>query len=257
MQTPSIKKIELQFRSHLRHFKSFLEVSLLQSDSWELFFNSLFHESSDYCQKYFKLFNRYQELVVKQHNSKIYCKEHCGGCCHHYPMSVEAFELIYLYSHLRERDDFFEILESCQHRVDFYNKLKEKPLPEDFVAAVKAKNEITNDDNDLMLQYYYMQQQKCPMLREDNNCGVYEFRPIICRMYLSLTPAKYCVPDMLLSNKNENFIVSLPDEIEEDLGDIADILSCLDLPESLFEGLLELNKMEANISTKKPPTKEV
>ena len=54
----------------------------------------------------------------------------------------------------------------------------------------------------------------------------------------------YCVPEHLQTPKNRSFIVYLPDDIEERIAEVSDYYAGLDLPESMYSAMLELNALE-------------
>ena len=94
----------------------------------------------DFAKEYHRAYSLYLEAVLPQHKNGIKCGPSCGNCCHHYPMSVEPFELVYLYSSLRHRDDFLSIMEDCQIRAKLFEGLLGKRLAE-------SDSEDDADDN--------------------------------------------------------------------------------------------------------------
>ena len=48
--------------------------------------------------------------------------------------------------------------------------------------------------------------------------------------------------EAVISPGNRNFLIELPEEIEADLARAGGLFADLDLPESLFEGLLSVNE---------------
>ena len=79
-----------------------------------------------FAKEYHRAYSLYLEAVLPQHKNGIQCGPACGNCCHHYPMSVEPFELVYLYTELRKRDDFMSVMEDCQIRATLFESLLEK-----------------------------------------------------------------------------------------------------------------------------------
>ena len=66
-------------------------------------------------------------------------------------------------------------------------------------------------------------------------------------MYFSETSPEYCVPKHLQTPLNRSFIVYLPDAIEEAIDEITKHYEDLNLSESLYEGLLQMNALEGKV----------
>ena len=137
-------------------------------------------------------------------------------------MSVEPFELIFMYSELRKRDDLLSLMEACQMRSDKFESLFEM-----------RKDEGLSEDD-----------AEDPFSNGVGDCTVYPLRTVSCRMYFSETDPKYCTPDMLQTEKNDSYIVYMPDVVEDAVYGISEHYAALDLPESFFGGLLALNGYE-------------
>lgn len=188
-----------------------------------------------FTKAYHEVYARYLKAVLPQQPRPIQCRPACGNCCHHYPMSVEPFELLYLYSELRKRDDFLEIIEVCQMRSSLFDSLLKKRL-----STMESEDEA----EDRALHDYFAEWRSCPFSNKVGDCTVYPLRPVSCRMYFSETDPQYCTPEFLQTERNDSYIVYLPDNIEEAIYGISEHYSGLDLPESYFGGLLSLNAYE-------------
>lgn len=184
---------------------------------------------------YHAAYDAYLKAVLPQQEKPIQCRAACGNCCHHYPMSVEPFELVYLYQELRARDDLITVMEACRLRADTFNSLFKKRLD-----AVGSEDEA----EDLALHDYFAQWTPCPFSDRKGDCLEYAHRPVSCRMYFSQTDPCYCRPETLQTPQNESYIVYLPDIIEEALIGISEHYAGLELPESFFGGLLSMNAFE-------------
>ena len=188
-----------------------------------------------FVEEYHKAYSLYLDAVLPQHKRSVQCGPSCGNCCHHYPMSVEPFELIYLYKLLRTRDDFMSVMEACQIRATLFEALLGKRL----------SSEGSEDEaEDAALHDYFSQWKPCPFSSLKGDCGIYLLRPVSCRMYFSETSPKFCVPEYLQTEQNESFVVYMPDHIEEALYGISEHYEGLSLPESFFGGLLSMNLYE-------------
>ncbi len=193
-----------------------------------------------FAKSYEEAFMRYLSAVLPQHASGISCKAGCGNCCHHFPMSVEPFELALFYLEIRKSGDLFSILEKCHVRSRVYRELFRK-----------AESSGCPDPDDDALIRYFGEGLPCPFVLSSGSCGVYAFRPVTCRMYFSETPGEFCVPKHLLTDSNRSFIVYLPDELEELIADVSAHYAELALPESLYEGILAMNALEPDFARMK------
>jgi Fe-S-cluster containining protein len=188
-----------------------------------------------FTEAYHAAYDQYLKAVLVQQPNPIQCRPACGNCCHHYPMSVEPFELIYMYNELRKRDDLLTLMEGCQMRSDKF---------ESFFEARKEKGLSEDDAEDGALHDYFSWWRSCPFSDAKGDCTVYPLRTVSCRMYFSETDPKYCTPDMLQTEKNDSYIVYMPDVVEDAVYGISEHYSALDLPESFFGGLLAINGYE-------------
>ena len=188
-----------------------------------------------FSEAYHSAYDQYLKAVLPQQEKPVQCRPACGNCCHHYPMSVEPYELISLYMDLRKRDDLISVMESCRLRSDVFNSLFENQL-----AQCGSEDEA----EDKALHEYFARWTACPFSDHKGDCGVYAGRPVSCRMYFSQTDPCYCRPETLQTPLNESYIVYLPDNIEEALVGISEHYAGLELPESFFGGLLSLNAFE-------------
>lgn len=202
-----------------------------------------------FTQEYHDAFAGYLKAILPQHPRPIQCRAACGNCCHHYPMSVEPFELLTLYSELRKREDLLSIMESCQVRSTLFEKLYEKNK----AAHSQGDTELVCDDlddkaEDEALHDYFAAWTPCPFSDYKGDCSIYPLRPVSCRMYFSETDPKYCTPEHLRTPRNDSYIVYLPDHIEDAVYGISEHYALLELPESYFGGLLAVNAFEGVMS---------
>lgn len=239
--TPAYKRSILLIRSVLSNEKARLDAIAREKGRKQAIGEDNFAEELpkilEFCDSYQNAFMRYLSAVLPQHSSKIQCKAGCGNCCHHFPMSVEPFELIEFYGNIRKSPDLLSYLEDCHFRTKAYYALLQKGMD----ACVE-------DPEDYALVNYFNKGLACPFVLASGSCGVYSTRPVTCRMYFSETPGEFCVPEHLLTEKNRSFIVYLPDEIEEQIADVSAHYADLGLPEGLYEGLLAMNAFESSFA---------
>lgn len=227
---------------------------------------STLKEILQFTENYERAFSAYLSAALSQHTSSIACRAGCGNCCRHYPMSIEPFELITFYASLRERPDFFSLLEACLIRNQKFASLahlNDSPkenfenramASEEKTECCDSKNSQKNlakipeeDEEDKRLHRYFESGLSCPFLLADGNCGVYEVRPATCRMYFSETPGEFCTARFLLTEKNKSFIVYLPDKLESAIAEISEFYEPLDLPEALYAGVVRMNALDGEI----------
>jgi Fe-S-cluster containining protein len=212
--TQKVKNIELRLSALLLKELEFLPKKINAKQ-----IKGLLPHIMEFALKAHELYSQYTTEVLKQSKSPVHCKSKCSNCCCHYPMSIEPFELISLYAFLRESKNFSQIMEALWQRAITFSKQQD-------------------------LKKYFSLSLPCPLLAPSGDCGIYEHRPFSCRMYFSITKPEFCVPLYLQSPKNKNFIVYLPDNLENLLADISERYSELELPEALYGGLLEMNGLE-------------
>ena len=198
----------------------------------------------EFTREYHRLFSEYLEAVLPQQPRPIQCRPACGNCCHHYPMSVEPFELVTLYCDLRGRNDLLDIMEACQVRSSLFSKFFETRRVE---GAVPDQMDLDDYAEDKALHDYFSTWNPCPFSDKKGDCTVYPLRPVSCRMYFSETDPKFCTPEHLQTPENDSYIVYLPDSIEDAVYGISEHYALLDLPESYFGGLLAVNRFEGLI----------
>ena len=197
-----------------------------------------------FAREYHAAYDSYLKAVLPQQDKPIQCRAACGNCCHHYPMSVEPFELVTLYCDLRGRNDLLDIMEACQVRSSLFSKFFETRRAE---GAVPDQMDLDDYAEDKALHDYFSAWNPCPFSDKKGDCTVYPLRPVSCRMYFSETDPKFCTPEHLQTPENDSYIVYLPDSIEDAVYGISEHYALLDLPESYFGGLLAVNRFEGLI----------
>ena len=180
----------------------------------------------------YRFYDAYVEAVLKTGKEKVTCARACSHCCSHYVTSVEPYELLFLHGHIRKDSRYPDRLIALHKRVTQFKGLLKGGFNEDEQAA----------DEDKALYRYYLRGQPCPFLTEGGACGVYENRPMSCRMFFSMSHPSLCKGKSVISPGNRNFLIELPEDIEADLARAGALFASFDFPESLFEGLLSVNE---------------
>lgn len=172
--------------------------------------------------------------VLRSEGRKVTCRPGCSACCRHYVSSVEPFELIALDAHLKTRPDYADLVLAAHRRAERHAGLVAREL--------ERRPELEPEEaSDRALHAYFLRGIPCPFLGENGHCGVYEHRPMACRMFFAESHPRYCEGRRIASPWNRNFQVELPLEAEEALARCARLLEHLGLPEDLFAGIAAVN----------------
>ena len=116
------------------------------------------------------------EHVRKNFPAEVVCKEGCASCCHAL-FDLSLIEAMYLKDAFDkapvEGMERFRIADNAGTIDRQIAKLKRKAF----------KESQAGKDNNSILQEMAAQKVRCPLLGADNNCILYEKRPITCRLY--------------------------------------------------------------------------
>jgi len=130
-------------------------------------FSYLLEPYDDQVQKADQAFQR----ISEEFPESVLCKPHCADCCH------AVFGLF--------------LIEAVFIKQDF-DKLGEKERAAAINRADEAKRELDvlertlkAFEDDPQMQAYSMAKARirCPLLADDNECILYPYRPITCRVY--------------------------------------------------------------------------
>ena len=111
------------------------------------------------------------EKIKKEHGQKVQCKVHCSDCCHAV-FGLFLIEAVYLKMHFDRlgRSQRRSILSRC-HRADKELFRIQKNL--------KVGNDSLEEGSDLLGKA----RVRCPLLNNMEECELYPYRPITCRVY--------------------------------------------------------------------------
>ncbi len=126
-------------------------------------------------EQYYKAIDKRIKKAIK--NTQVACEKGCSHCCKNTGFAISPMELDYLVDELNKIED--ETIKAT-----IVNNLQR--LAEEF-KSFKSKNQvITTDTNYLqrILSRNNNVKYDCPFLINEE-CAVYEARPVICRAYLS------------------------------------------------------------------------
>lgn len=177
----------------------------------------------------YRAYGEYVAAVLATGAEKPSCSRGCSHCCTHYVTSVEPYELLYLHGRIRSDARYPGRLFSLHRRATLFASLLDPTEGE--------------EAEDRALYRYHLRGAACPFLSTGGECGVYNARPVSCRMFFSMSHPSLCRGKGVIDPANRNFLIELPEDIEADLARAGAAFSAYSLPESLFEGLLKVNEL--------------
>jgi Fe-S-cluster containining protein len=178
----------------------------------------------------YQAYDKYVATVLQTEDRHITCGSGCSACCHHYVSSVEPFEILAIHLRIRNSSRYSDLLFGCHNRTSKFEQIRHEE-GEDVEADDRA------------LYRYFLRGAACPFLGKGGTCGIYDIRPMSCRMFFSESSPRFCSGTALASPWNRNFQVELPDVAEEALARCSALLEGLELPEELFSGVLQANTL--------------
>ena len=156
--------------------------------------------------EFHRAYGDYLHHNLEANDVRVSCGRGCDRCCRHFVTSVHALEVLCLYEALRGRPDLDDLMDACARRVDDYEGWKE--------FCEEAYPERTPEEReDLVLEHYYDEGNRCPFLAGDGACGVYEHRPVTCRMYLATSPVEFCDPEKVTDERADIFTVPVDESV--------------------------------------------
>lgn len=118
---------------------------------------------------------------------KIQCKAGCSRCCRQAVHGVFSFEIINLYRQLRPHVAYTQLHEAFSQRANAFEAILAEVSRRIPTNPLHAEDPIV-----VALRAFAARNEACPLLI-DNQCSIYEYRPVPCRMYHSLTSPILCV----------------------------------------------------------------
>ena len=235
--TPKLKVIERNLNFFLKEWQKEIKgIDFTKSPLKASFIQNFIKRTSEY----YGYFDQYLQESHKSVLKDIKCKAECSNCCHHYPSSVEPFELLAIYFQIRNSDEFMNWIIACHENTEKFRHCYTSKID----MNEKYAPEVLEGLEEQVFHEYFKLQMPCGFLDSKGNCGIYNFRAVACRMYLSFTEGEFCKYEFLNTEQNKNFIVLLPDHTEILIHNLSECFSALALSGNLFEGLLQLNELE-------------
>jgi Fe-S-cluster containining protein len=128
-------------------------------------------------------YDAYIEHNIDASQLKIMCRVACARCCHQHVYSTFTFEIINLYRQLRGRANYVTLF-----RALLANGQEFESMLAGYLQNSDGRRDLAVVNT---LQHLAALAKPCPLLA-GNRCGVYEHRPMSCRMYHSLSNPVLC-----------------------------------------------------------------
>jgi len=171
---------------------------------------------------FYALYDSYLGHNIGASKLRIQCQAGCARCCRQAVHGVYSFEIISLYRQLRSRSDYPGIHDAFLRQANEFQAL---------AAEAGAAGGDAGDVLTLALRAYAAKGNSCALL-VGSQCGVYEHRPVPCRMYHSLTSPILCVTPL-----GHTFNLEPPVDAAEILAGLSDRLA-FPYSEFLAQGLV-------------------
>lgn len=186
--------------------------------------------------------------VLLTEGRRTTCAKSCSACCRHFVASVEPFELLALDAALKSRPDYSGKIVSSFRKSRLYDEL---------LSREQASGMPEEEADDRATYRYFLKGIPCAFLEPDGSCGVYEHRPMACRMFFAESSPRFCAGKAIASPWNRNFQVEMSQEVEEALARCSRELEALELPDGLFPGLVAVNERFGRYEATESPVSSV
>jgi Fe-S-cluster containining protein len=113
--------------------------------------------------------------VKEEHGPSMACELHCSECCH----AVFGLFLIEAVNIKRQFDQL-----DVQKKKEVLLRCNET---ERGIKKLEKKLEMHREDQEMQVSILARERIRCPLLDENNECTLYDHRPITCRVYGILT----------------------------------------------------------------------
>ena len=116
------------------------------------------------------------ESVRQQHSDCVKCKLECSDCCHAL-FDLSLVEALYINTRFLEKvagERKLEVLEDANKADRKIYQLKRK--------AFKAVDGGEKSEEQVLLEMA-TERVRCPVLNKENQCDLYMYRPVTCRLY--------------------------------------------------------------------------
>lgn len=227
--SPAVLAAEASLREAAEALEAALEVPLQDGPAGEgaAGYRALMAAVEESLPPFHACYDAWSAAVLATGSAPIACSKGCGSCCSHYVSSVEPFEILRMHGHIRKDPAYPSRLVAFHRRATLFNGL--------------LAGRMDEEADDRALYRYYLRNLPCPFLKSTGECGVYEHRPMSCRMFFSQSHPSLCRGKAAASPGNRNFILELPEDIEARLARVSRRMERFGLSENFFEGLMDAN----------------
>ncbi|MFP4086291.1 MAG: YkgJ family cysteine cluster protein [Desulfobacteraceae bacterium] len=111
------------------------------------------------------------ERMVREYPDGVRCERHCSDCCH------AVFGLFLIEAVFLKHD--FDGLEEAEKSA----ALSRARAAEEALDQLGRSLELFEDDPQMRAYSMARARIRCPLLNDDNECILYPYRPITCRVY--------------------------------------------------------------------------
>lgn len=182
-------------------------------------------------------YSEHQAYNIGANAVPVRCGRGCARCCSHYVVSVHAAEILSIHDALRRRPDYGRFIRACRRRVASFAGWRE------FVEKAYAGERRTKAERyDLALEHYYDEDVGCPFLAEDGACGIYDVRPLSCRMYLASSSPDYCATGRNTLEESDIFTMPVEESVAIRLERLDRVLDDWGHDGELFSSLVRLHE---------------
>ncbi len=150
----------------------------------------------------YRLYDRYQEEVLKGSGLSISCRKGCSDCCCHWVDDVYSFEAEivahHIYTVMPEKVPLFleALKEDAAHLEHLQGVVAEKLPDEEGVPC-------DLDERELLLSCFYILGRPCVLVDSEGKCSVYPLRPLTCRIFVSFGDPGKCDPERIDAEETE------------------------------------------------------
>ena len=158
-------------------------------------------------------------LSIINAEMKPTCRNGCAACCFDNPHGVSGAELYYIHRWIAQEPGYERLRTQFSVRRAEFTAVSEQP------------------ETDPVQIRWKKQKRPCLFLDGEKRCGIYERRPVACRMFFSLTPKEQCHPDHPLHAEAINPHLEPSTAIKGFLKQISNVLGLSDVPKDFVSGL--------------------
>ena len=131
-----------------------------------------------YFEKYQEIVKQVDELferVQKEHPECVTCKIKCADCCHAL-FDLSLIEAIYINCQINN-------LIKGKQKSRLIEKANQADRKTHRIKRQAYKSKTAGKDETEILMDIAAERVRCPLLNDDEQCDLYEHRPITCRLY--------------------------------------------------------------------------